>query len=202
MYLTIIAKMSQYKFCATDAASPSAFQITGSLSTLIGKLSLLNTLNLKNTMLSGSIPSEVALLHRLEDILLSNTMLEGTIPEELYAGATGLLWLELDGCRFSGTISSMIGLLTKLETLNLADNNFHGGIPAEISTASYLRDIRLNGNNFTGTFPEGVCTNLPATQKLVVVADCTPNETTGIPPMPCQCCTECCDRETGSCLEQ
>jgi kinase len=174
----------------------------GSLSSLIGKLSYLDYMDLGNTMLSGSIPSEVALLHRLGEILLSNTMLEGTIPEELYVGATSLRGLALDGCQFSGTISTMIGLLTNLLELNLADNNFHGKLPQELSAVSLLTLVRLNGNNFTGTFPEGVCTNLPATMERKIVADCTPNETTGIPPMHCECCTECCDRETEFCQEQ
>jgi hypothetical protein len=153
-------------------------------------------------MLTGSLPSEVALLQRLGELHVCNTMLEGTIPEELYAKATGLSRLNLDGCQFFGTISTMIGLLTNLVGLSIAGNNFHGKLPEELSAASSLAHVRLNGNNFAGTFPEGVCSNIPAINSWIAVADCTPNASTGIPPMTCQCCTECCDRETGICQEQ
>jgi hypothetical protein len=153
-------------------------------------------------MISGFFPSEVALLHRLEQLELSHTMLQGTIPEGFYTGLASLTGLYLDGCQFSGTISTMMGLLTNLVELNIADSAFHGNIPAELSAVSFLQNIQVNGNNFNGTFPEGVCTNLPATLERTITADCTPNADTGIPPMPCQCCTECCDRETGICVEQ
>jgi Leucine-rich repeat (LRR) protein len=153
-------------------------------------------------MLTGSLPSEVALLQNLAELEVPNTMLQGTIPEELYAGATSLKRLNLDGCQFSGTIKTEIGLLTNLVSVKLANNNFHGSIPTELSALSSLVDIHLNGNNFTGSLPEGVCENLPAINYWEIVVDCAPNASSGIAPMTCKCCTACCDRDTRICQEQ
>ncbi|CAB9520001.1 LRR receptor-like serine threonine-protein kinase [Seminavis robusta] len=162
----------------------------------------LEYLDLSHTGISGSLPSEVGLANSLTELYASGTNMNGTLPEELY-GLGNLQVLAFNGCNFTGTISSSLGVLTRLSWLHLANNNFHGTIPHEIEALTMLSQLLVNGNQFTGSVPVSFCENrFVALQDVSkVVADCLPNEETGVPTIECaaDCCTSCCDN-TGVCL--
>ncbi|CAB9496429.1 LRR receptor-like serine threonine-protein kinase [Seminavis robusta] len=179
---------------------------TGTFPSEIGLLtSLKGGLYLGHTHISGTLHSEIALLSTLKEIDLSFTNMHGTLPEEVYTGLTDLRAFSGNNCNFSGTISSSLGLLTDLGWLDLSNNNFDGTIPNEIEALTELRRLLVNGNQFTGTVPMHVCHSAAYVDNYggtsLVVADCLPNQETGVPKIECaaDCCTSCCDN-TGVCL--
>ncbi|CAB9510188.1 leucine Rich Repeat [Seminavis robusta] len=180
----------------------SLFQngISGNLSPLTGSLSNLRQLHLGHTDIQGSLPSEIGQAASLEYLRLDHSGLSGTIPEELYA-ASSLNDLVIGDCHFSGTISTLVGLLTNLGTLAVANNRLHGTLPNELFSLSLelLSNLRVNGNLFSGDLPSDVCGGQLGSQMASIAADCTADPDTGVPFMACECCTECCDRQSGNC---
>lgn len=146
--------------------------------------------------------------------MLAYTYLSGSIPEELYLGLqgmggplyTGVVELRLNNCNFSGTLSTNLGLLTTLRRLTLSNNALYGEIPEEMSKLTQLNEFWLHGNQLTGTISGGIC-EIQASHNIgpqfELMADCTPDRLTGIPPVSCpeHCCTACCDVLTGICQD-
>ncbi|GMP81625.1 hypothetical protein CsSME_00036268 [Camellia sinensis var. sinensis] len=84
--------------------------LVGSLSTHIGNLSFLKSINLQNNIFHGPIPQEMGRLFRLQTIEFSTNSFGGGIPNNL-------------------------SRCSKLEWLNLIDNNLTGNIPACVKTS-------------------------------------------------------------------
>eukprot|EP01124_Arcella_intermedia_P015319 TRINITY_DN21806_c0_g2_i2.p1 TRINITY_DN21806_c0_g2~~TRINITY_DN21806_c0_g2_i2.p1 ORF type:complete len:337 (+),score=53.92 TRINITY_DN21806_c0_g2_i2:521-1531(+) len=59
--------------------------LTGTISTEIGKLVSLSQLAIDNNNLSGTIPTELSYLTRLAELYLNNNQLHGTIPMGIYS---------------------------------------------------------------------------------------------------------------------
>ncbi|CAB9518621.1 leucine Rich Repeat [Seminavis robusta] len=182
--------------------------LTGTLPSEIGLLTHLQLIFLSHTGIGGTLPSEIGLATQLTEFRASYSNMEGALPEEMYTGLTDLVAFVANDCNFAGTISSSLGRLTGLQWLGLANNNFDSMIPNEIESLTLLRQLKVNGNQLTGTVPVSVCQNLVYWEhesardvELAVVADCLPNPGTGVPTIECgdDCCTSCCDN-TGVCL--
>lgn len=204
--LRILRAYSQFSLVTISFFSYMIFsQIRGTVPPEISQLSSLAYINIGGTGISGSIPTEVGLLSTLVELRLANTDVGGTIPEELYESLSNLQVLDLSGSQLSGTISTSVGLWSGLIQLSIASNNFSGALPEEIGSLTNLRIITLNGNAFTTEeVPEEFCAfRDPTDRAWEVVADCTPDSTTGIAAMACPitCCTSCCDPTTGICKE-
>ena len=157
----------------------------------------------QNPWLSGSLPSEMSRLSLLDVLDLSKTSLEG--PIDAVYDLEALTELQLAGCGFSGTLGTELGCLRDLAHLDLSWNNFSGSIPEELSQLKELVVFRVNGNaGLTGSIPESYCNQIYVGSGLLfgnsVVADCTPSAQTGVAPMECSCCSECCDPETKICF--
>ncbi|CAB9512522.1 Leucine rich repeat N-terminal domain [Seminavis robusta] len=177
--------------------------ITGTLHTEVGKLQRLNWLQLQGTKLSGTLPSEIGLLNRLQDLSLSYTFLNGSLPEELYTGCTNLHELDINDSDFSGTIGSSLDRLTNLGRLDIANNQFQGRLPANLSALTSIYQVYINGNGLTGTMPQSLCHNLIEygwALDMKAQADCFTDPSTGSTAILCDCCTTCCDPNTGICF--
>jgi hypothetical protein len=95
-----------------------ANQVSGSLSSTVGKLTSLIVLDLQRNGFTGTIPGEFEQLQALRHLILAENEFSGTIPSEL---------TEVSG----------------LESLSLSDNSFEGSIPDELNSMSALRNAFL-----------------------------------------------------------
>jgi len=112
--------------------------------------------------LTGSVSSAIGLLSSISSLDLSNNVLVGTIPESLYR-LTDLKELRLYKNDLGGTLSSRIGDLDKLERFHLSHNSFSGTLPSELKSdggsENGIRPIRyfnVYSNQLTGSLPEGL----------------------------------------------
>jgi len=130
-------------------------ELTGSIPTEIGLLTMLQILDLYINELTGSIPTEIGLLTMLDELYLDGNQLTGSIPTEIGL-LTMLEYLYLDGNQLTGSIPTEIGLLTMLEHLYLDNNELTGSIPTEIGLLTMLDELNLFSNDLTGTVPPEV----------------------------------------------
>ena len=160
-------------------------ELSGSLTSELGKLTHLNVLLLNSNQLSGPIPPELGTLDNLESLWLGGNSLSGPIPPELgslanlkflafsYNQLSGPLPLELVnltnlgslllyGNQLSGSIPPELGQLESLENLWLGSNSLSGPIPPELGNLTNLKDLLLNHNELSGSIPAelGNLTNL------------------------------------------
>jgi Leucine-rich repeat (LRR) protein len=147
-------------------------------------------LDLSTNAFTGNIPPGVWNLQKLQYLYLFANNLTGGIGINGKIGATELMEVDLSANQLTGTISESFGSLLKLRFLNLQQNNLTGEIPASIARlpslaflylwnnklsgelpselgkqTPVLRDIQIDGNNFVGPIPEGICSN----QRLLVL---------------------------------
>ncbi len=143
--------------------------LSGSIPHWLGGFFSLWELNLSHNELSGSILPEFANLGNLSQLDLSHNDLTGSIPPELGLGRLNdLSQLDLSHNRLSGHIPPELGLgnLRHLEVLNLAHNDLNGDIPLELANLSRLKELYLQGNEFTGCVPAAL-----SREDLTVISD-------------------------------
>ncbi|KAG6785271.1 hypothetical protein POTOM_011001 [Populus tomentosa] len=129
--------------------------------------SSLNTINLSNNHFSGDpdFSSGIWSLKRLRKLDLSHNKFSGSVPQGVSA-IHFLKELHLQGNRFSGPLPGDIGLCPHLNRLDLSRNLFSGALPESLQRLSsmsffslsknMLAVIRLRGNSFNGSIPEGL----------------------------------------------
>lgn len=149
-------------------------QISGTLPTQLGQLTSVNDLVLGPNQFSGPIPTEFGRLTRLTFLSFVSNDLDGTFPTELI-NARNLAYLRLGTNALSGTIPDIFNSFPSLTYLDLAQNAFSGTIPpsvmaipgiVELDLANnqlggtiadvwprFLMNLKLNGNQFSGTLP-------------------------------------------------
>lgn len=115
----------------------------------LGQLIQLERLNLKYNNLSGSIPKELGDLSKLMQLDLFSNELSDIIPWQLQR-LTNLENLSLGRNNLGGAIPNMFDSLTNLVTIDFSQNNFVGNIPETIYTISVLTDLNLNSNQLIG----------------------------------------------------
>ncbi|KAJ8642909.1 hypothetical protein MRB53_004657 [Persea americana] len=115
--------------------------------------------------LVGIVPSVLGSLSSLKDIDLRDNRLHGTLPVELF-DASSLQRLVLFGNSLSGSLPSEVGKLKDLQTLDLSENLFNGSIPISILQCNRLKTLDLGHNNFTGSLPIGFGSSLIMLEKL------------------------------------
>ncbi|GLJ34399.1 hypothetical protein SUGI_0691570 [Cryptomeria japonica] len=137
----------------------SSVGLQGSLSSQIGSLTALQTLDLSyNTDLTGRLPNSIGNLVSLKILMTIGCNFNGQIPSEL-GNLTNLSFLALNSNKFTGSIPATLGKLTNVEWLDVADNQLTGSLPVSNSTQSGLDKLvnanhfHFNLNNLSGTIP-------------------------------------------------
>ncbi|CAI9108836.1 OLC1v1008532C1 [Oldenlandia corymbosa var. corymbosa] len=127
--------------------------LLGSISSQIGNLSFLESIDLRNNRFHGYIPQEVGLLFRLQRLYISNNSLDGEIPVNL-TNCFELKTFDAVRNKLVGIIPPEIGSLVKLEGLYVGRNNLSGEIPRSIGNLTALRQLYISLNNLKGHLPE------------------------------------------------
>lgn len=126
--------------------------LSGSIPTVLGDLTDLDSLILLNNQLTGSIPPELGDLTDLQWLNLSLNQLTGSIPSEL-GSLSALEGLFISANQLTGSIPSEFGNLSALQWLSLAYNQLNGSIPPALGDLVDLQGFYLNNNQFTGSVP-------------------------------------------------
>ncbi|CAK7326003.1 unnamed protein product [Dovyalis caffra] len=119
-----------------------------SIPTLIGRLSLLEELDLAFNKLNGTIPESIEQLKSLANF----DNLRGEISKYLI-NLSYLGFLNLSRNQLIGMIPGMIGDLKLLETLDLSSNHLSGIIPSSMYSMTSLDHLNLSQNNLSGPIP-------------------------------------------------
>nr|XP_023896791.1 putative receptor-like protein kinase At3g47110 [Quercus suber] len=131
-------------------------KLVGTISTHIGNLSFLRSLNLASNSFHSGIPSEVGYLTRLRNLNLShNSILGGEIPVNL-SYCSNLQYLDLGYSNLVQGIPSELGFLSKLQILSLRHNHLSGRFPPSLGNLSSLQIISFAANNLEGEIPNTV----------------------------------------------
>ncbi|XP_030952704.1 MDIS1-interacting receptor like kinase 2-like isoform X1 [Quercus lobata] len=137
----------------------------------------LNLLSLASNQINGSIPLEIGELRELRHLDLYNNSLTGSIPLEIW-NLTKLVFLDLGLNNLIGSIPLEIRNLTKLEFLDLSSNYISGIIPEELTQLTPLQYLNLSFNILFGEIPQDV-KNFSS----LFVLDLSHNNLTGSIPM-------------------
>ncbi|CAI5508119.1 unnamed protein product [Closterium sp. Naga37s-1] len=130
-------------------------QLTGSIPSVIGKLSLLAHVNLGANQLTGVIPESIGNLTNLSYLGLYNNQLTGPVPQSIAALAK-LQTLTLSDNRLNGNLPNALGNLTALLRLNLDNNLLSGSLPSTLSALSSATYLSISDNLLNGTLPDGI----------------------------------------------
>ncbi|CAI9090495.1 OLC1v1025274C1 [Oldenlandia corymbosa var. corymbosa] len=141
--------------------SISCMGLTGSISSSVGNLSFLHSLDLSWNSFHGNFPEGIALLQRLQHLDLSNNLFSGAIPPSIFVSLSNLQSLRLKNNTFSGNVPMEVADLHSLTVLDLQFNLFSGPIPLGIFNLSSLEILAFTGNKVSGNLPMDICSHLP-----------------------------------------
>jgi Leucine-rich repeat (LRR) protein len=153
--------------------------------------SSLERLWLSYNSFSGTLPQILGSFRNLHELVLSRNHFVGPIPEMITNSAT-LRHMFLDGNVLNGTLSSGLSRVTTLEQLDVSSNQLVGTVPSELALLPDLESFELSFNLLSGSIPDAFCAISPLG---ILEADCLDGT-------PCRCCSACCDRTAGTCLQQ
>ncbi|XP_002969446.2 MDIS1-interacting receptor like kinase 1 isoform X1 [Selaginella moellendorffii] len=146
--------------CSTAAGPVTSLDLhsknlSGSLSSHLGRLSSLSFLNLSDNALSGPLPPAIAELSNLTVLDIAVNLFSGELPPGL-GSLPRLRFLRAYNNNFSGAIPPALGGASALEHLDLGGSYFDGAIPGELTALQSLRLLRLSGNALTGEIPASI----------------------------------------------
>jgi Leucine-rich repeat (LRR) protein len=139
--------------------------LQGQISSSLGNLTFLNTLDLSNNNFLGGIPL-LGNLKELQTLYLWSNQLQGIIPDAL-ANCTNLTDLDLSTNHLEGAIPQKLETLSNLHFLDLAGNNLSGTIPPALGNITTLESVYLDTNQLEGTIPDKLW-QLPKMSSLVL----------------------------------
>lgn len=143
-------------------------KLLGFISPVLGSLSELRHLNLRNNRFMGGLPLELFRAEKLQSLVLYGNSFSGLVPNEI-SRLTYLQTLDLSSNFFNGSIPNSLIQCKRLRSLDLSQNNFTGSIPAGFgSNLGFLEKLDLSFNRFTGSIPKdlGNLSNLQGTVDL------------------------------------
>lgn len=171
--------------------------LTGTVPADIGRLTLLQYMDLSENRLGGTLPTQLGNLCNLVHLNLYNNypwnsnddfqpLFEGELPTQMFT-LTKLTMLDLDPFRMTGTLDTRISQLTALTYFFLSKSELTGTIPTEIGMLTALRILGLGGSSsgMKGTNLPGLVGSLPeqlAGLTGLVIFDVTGNNLTGMIP--------------------
>jgi Leucine-rich repeat (LRR) protein len=139
--------------------------LVGQISSSLGNLTFLNTLDLANNSFSGPIPL-LNKLQNLNKLALWGNHLEGVIPDGI-TNCSNLVELDLSENNLVGAIPPKIGFLTKLKGILLYNNYLAGVIPPALGKISTLEIVDLSINNLSGSIPNEVWKHIAPQSKFL-----------------------------------
>jgi Leucine-rich repeat (LRR) protein len=128
-------------------------QLTGSISSDIGKLTALEVFSIYYNFLQGSIPSEISELTALTELSFNINKLAGSIPSAI-GGLTGLTVLQLGGNQLTGSVPQEMLQLKKLTFFTLDTNHLTGKLPA-FDFSQFTRCCAMFHDSFACPLPAG-----------------------------------------------
>jgi len=147
--------------------------ISGTLPSVVDRLSVLQYLNVGNNQLLGSLPSltlpllqdltldlnalsgsigDITKLGGLQKVRVASNKFSGSLPANLWPALPDLVYLDLADNQMSSTIPSSLANITNLRFLDLSGNSFTGSTEV-IFSCSTLLEVELSNNQFGGTIP-------------------------------------------------
>ncbi|GAB3843750.1 hypothetical protein GCM10028822_00260 [Hymenobacter terrigena] len=127
-------------------------QLIGPVSTALGQLTALQSLDLSGNQLTGGVPVALGQLNQLQSLNLSDNQLSGGLPGAI-GQITSLQFLVLSYNQFSRGLPTELGQLLALQTLDVKGNQFTGGLPTALGQLVNLQYLDVSDNRLTGTLP-------------------------------------------------
>ncbi|GFP83551.1 probable inactive receptor kinase rlk902 [Phtheirospermum japonicum] len=118
---------------------------------IIGGLTELRALSLRENSLSGEIPPDIASCTQLQDLHLQGNAFSGVIPASFFT-LGNLVRVNLAGNSFAGNLSPGFNSLTNLTTLYLENNRFTGSLP-DLHSLDGLMNFNASFNGLIGSIP-------------------------------------------------
>ncbi|GAU19985.1 hypothetical protein TSUD_273200 [Trifolium subterraneum] len=116
----------------------------------------LTTLSLASCNLVGTLPDFLGTLSSLSELRLSGNRISGEIPVSFGQSSIQVLWLnDQQGGGMTGSID-VIASMTFLRQVWLHGNKFTGTIPSNIGNLTSLQDLILNSNQLVGLIPNSL----------------------------------------------
>ncbi|KAM3242246.1 hypothetical protein ACQJBY_054742 [Aegilops geniculata] len=125
--------------------------LAGQISSSLGNLTFLETLDLSYNNFVGPLPI-LGHLRRLHTLYLNNNHLNGIIPDSL-TNSSNLANLDLSVNSLVGVIPPKLDFLSHLLYLNLSANYLAGQIPTKVGSLSNLTYLDLSSNMLVGQIP-------------------------------------------------
>lgn len=130
----------------------SGNQFTGSLPSAYDILSILNIFDISNNRISGKIPSWFANVYHIGLLDLRNNSFEGEFPCK---ETLSVEYLDISHNSLSGPLPHCFDN-TYLKQLSLEGNNFSGSIPSALLNFSALKVLNLRDNRLFGSIPVSI----------------------------------------------
>ncbi|CAL5444135.1 unnamed protein product [Camellia sinensis] len=138
--------------------SGNAFE--GCIPSSIGKMRILEVLDLSSNNLSGEVPKQLVINCRsLHSLVLSNNKFHGRMFLDDFK-LTQLEYLQLNDNQFTGPLTNAVFNLSELYLLDISNNNMSGKILGSMSNMIRLRTLIMRNNSFNGQFPCAVVPNV------------------------------------------
>ncbi|MCV6620926.1 MAG: hypothetical protein OIF51_04150 [Cellvibrionaceae bacterium] len=127
--------------------------LSGSLNSSLGDLTLLREANFSNNNLSGAIPSSFSALVNMRRLFLFGNQLTGGIPDIFTNWNNVLLVSFANNPDLGGSIPNSLGVNNSIERIFLQNAALTGAIPSNLGDLTNLNLIDLSGNALTGQIP-------------------------------------------------
>ncbi|KAI7980944.1 Receptor-like protein 13 [Camellia lanceoleosa] len=143
--------LSPYYNSYTNWMDVSNNQLIGHIQLNMGEMvPYLIHINLSRNAFEGCIPSSIGKMRILEVLDLSSNNLSGEVPKQLVRNCRSLRSLELSNNKFRGRMFSDDFKLTQIEYLRLNDNQFIGPLTNVVFNLSELYLLDISNNNMSG----------------------------------------------------
>ncbi|XP_028054571.1 receptor-like protein 14, partial [Camellia sinensis] len=132
----------------------------GSIPSSIGKMRILEVLDLSSNNLSGEVPKQLVRNCRsLRSLALSNNKFHGQMFSDDFK-LTQIEYLRLNDNQFTGPLTNVVFNLSKLSMLDISNNNMSGKILDSMNNMIRLRTLIMRNNAFNGQFPCALIPNV------------------------------------------